>query len=44
VREGVSRPTPMMTSSRGQMPIFSDFTPEEIAAAYAYLVRYPPQR
>jgi mono/diheme cytochrome c family protein len=44
VREGVSRPTPMMMSSRGQMPIFSDFTPEEIAAAYAYLVRYPPQR
>ncbi len=44
VREGLVRPTPMMTSSRGQMPIFSDFTPEEIGAAYAYLVRYPPRR
>jgi mono/diheme cytochrome c family protein len=44
VREGVSRPTPMMMSSRGQMPVFSDLTPEEVAAAYAYLVRYPPQR
>jgi mono/diheme cytochrome c family protein len=44
VREGISRPTPMMTSSRGQMPVFSDLTPEEVAAAYAYLVRYPPQR
>lgn len=44
VREGISRPTPMMTSSHGQMPIFSDVTPGEVAAAYAYLVRYPPQR
>jgi len=44
VREGISRPTPMMMSNRGQMPIFSDVTPEEVAAAYAYLVRYPPRR
>lgn len=44
VREGVSRPTPMRTSNHGQMPIFSDVTPSEVAAAYAYLVRYPPQR
>lgn len=44
VREGISRPTPMMMSTRGQMPIFSDVTPEEVAAAYAYLVRYPPRR
>jgi len=44
VREGISRPTPMMTSNHGQMPIFSDLTPEEVAAAYAYLVRYPPRK
>lgn len=44
VREGISRPTPMMTSNHGQMPIFSDLTPEEVAAAYAYLVRYPPRQ
>jgi len=33
-----------MMSTRGQMPIFGDVTPEEVAAAYAYLVRYPPRR
>jgi mono/diheme cytochrome c family protein len=44
VREGISRPTPMTTSNRGEMPIFSDVTPEEVAAAYAYLVSYPPLR
>jgi mono/diheme cytochrome c family protein len=44
VREGISRPTPMMTSNRGEMPVFSDLRPEEVAAAYAYLVRYPPKR
>ncbi|HEY6929137.1 MAG TPA: cytochrome c [Thermoanaerobaculia bacterium] len=43
VREGVSRPTPMMTSSHGQMPIFSILTPGEVGAAYSYLVRYPPR-
>ena len=43
VREGLARPTPMMTSVHGQMPVFSDLTPEEIAAAYSYLVRYPPR-
>jgi len=43
VREGLARPTPMMTSSQGEMPIFSDLTSEEIGAAYAYLVRYPPR-
>jgi len=43
VREGLARPTAMMTSSRGEMPIFSDLTSEEIGAAYAYLVRYPPR-
>jgi mono/diheme cytochrome c family protein len=42
VREGLARPTPMMTSNRGDMPIFHSLTPEEIAAAYDYLVRYPP--
>jgi mono/diheme cytochrome c family protein len=43
VREGISRPTPMMMSNRGEMPIFSDLTPAEVAAAYAYLVTYPPR-
>jgi mono/diheme cytochrome c family protein len=43
VREGLSRPTSMMTGNRGEMPVFSDLTPEEVAAAYAYLVRYPPR-
>ena len=43
VREGLSRPMPMMTSNRGEMPIISHVTPEEIAAAYAYLVCYPPR-
>lgn len=43
VCEGLSRPTPMTVSNRGAMPIFSDVTPEEVAAAYAYLVRYPPR-
>jgi len=43
VREGLAKPTPMMTSNRGQMPIFSSLKPEEVAAAYAYLVRYPPR-
>jgi len=44
VREGISRPTPMTMSNRGEMPIFTDFTPAEVAAAYAYLVSYPPRR
>lgn len=44
VREGVSRPSPLMIGNHGQMPIFGDLTSEEVAAAYAYLVRYPPRR
>jgi mono/diheme cytochrome c family protein len=44
VRQGLSKPTPMMTSSRGQMPIFTELTSAEVAAAYDYLVRYPPRR
>lgn len=43
VRQGLAKPMPMMTSSRGQMPIFTDLTSAEIAAAYDYLVRYPPR-
>jgi mono/diheme cytochrome c family protein len=43
VREGVSRPTPLTTSSHGQMPIFSILTSSEVGAAYSYLVRYPPR-
>src|SRR5215467_7252628 len=42
VREGLARPAPMMTSGRGDMPIFANLTPDEIAAAYDYLVRYTP--
>lgn len=40
---GISKPTPMMTSSHGQMPVFSELTPAEVAAAYDYLVRFPPR-
>jgi len=43
VREGRTRPTPMMLSDRGEMPIFSELEPAEVAAAYAYLVSYPPR-
>jgi mono/diheme cytochrome c family protein len=43
VRQGLSKPMPMMTSSRGEMPIFTDLTSAEVAAAYAYLVSYPPR-
>lgn len=43
VREGLSRPMPMMPSDRGEMPIFSELEPAEVAAAYAYLVGYPPR-
>jgi mono/diheme cytochrome c family protein len=43
VREGRTRPTPMMLSDRGAMPIFSELEPAEVAAAYAYLVCYPPR-
>ena len=44
VRQGLARPMPMMTSNRGEMPIFTDLTSAEVAAAYDYLVRYPPRR
>jgi mono/diheme cytochrome c family protein len=44
VREGISRPSPLTIGNHGQMPIFSALTTEEVAAAYAYLVRYPPRR
>jgi mono/diheme cytochrome c family protein len=43
VREGLSRPMPMMLSDRGEMPIFSELEPAEVGAAYAYLVCYPPR-
>lgn len=29
--------------ARGRMPIFDYITPPEVAAAYAYLIRYPPR-
>lgn len=47
VREGLSKPMlipmPMVLSDRGEMPIFSDLEPAEVAAAYDYLVSYPPR-
>jgi mono/diheme cytochrome c family protein len=44
VRQGLSKPMPMMTSSRGEMPVFTNLTTAEIAAAYNFLVRYPPRQ
>jgi mono/diheme cytochrome c family protein len=44
VLQGLSKPTAMMTSDRGQMPIFNDLKSAEVAAVYTYLVCYPPRR
>jgi len=44
VREGA--PVPLSSggvSSRGRMPVFVYFTPPEVAAAYSYLMTYPPR-
>jgi hypothetical protein len=41
VREGA--PVPGMAGSRGEMPVFSYFTAEEVSAAYIYLITYPPR-
>jgi len=41
VREGA--PVPGMVGSRGEMPVFSYFTADEIRAAYIYLIIYPPR-
>ncbi len=43
VREGLPTPQATMPSSRGEMPIFSRLTPEEISAAYEYLANFPPE-
>ncbi|MEP6995041.1 MAG: c-type cytochrome [Acidobacteriota bacterium] len=43
VREGLPMPMPMMTSSRGEMPLFPRLTPEEISAAFEYLASFPPR-
>jgi mono/diheme cytochrome c family protein len=41
VREGA--PVPGMIGGRGEMPVFSYFTSEEVSAAYIYLMTYPPR-
>jgi mono/diheme cytochrome c family protein len=40
-REGA--PAPGMIGKRGEMPVLSYLTPEELDAAYLYLVVYPPR-
>jgi mono/diheme cytochrome c family protein len=41
VREGA--PVPGLVGGRGEMPVFSYFTAEEVSAAYIYLMTYPPR-
>ncbi len=41
VREGA--PAPGMLGLRGEMPVFSYLTAEEVSAAYIYLMTYPPR-
>lgn len=41
VREGA--PVPGMAGGRGEMPVLSYFTAEEVSAAYIYLMTYPPR-
>lgn len=41
VRDGA--PVPGMMGGRGEMPVFSYFTADEISAAYIYLIIYPPR-
>jgi mono/diheme cytochrome c family protein len=40
-REGA--PAPGMIGKRGEMPVLSYLTPEELDAAYVYLIAYPPR-
>jgi mono/diheme cytochrome c family protein len=40
-RQGL--PAPGMPGKRGEMPIFSYLTEEELSAAYLYLISYPPR-
>ena len=40
-REGA--PAPGMMGKRGEMPVLSYLTPEELDAAYLYLMAYPPR-
>lgn len=40
VREGA--PAPGMPGLRGEMPVYSYLTAEEVSAAYIYLMTYPP--
>jgi mono/diheme cytochrome c family protein len=42
VREGA--PAPGMLGLRGEMPVYSYLTAEEVSAAYIYLMTYPPRR
>jgi hypothetical protein len=43
VRQGGTVMNSLGLTYRGRMPEFSYLTEAEIAAAYQYLVRYPPQ-
>jgi hypothetical protein len=42
VREGAIDPS--AAQKRGRMPLFTYLTPEEITAAYNFILAYPPQR
>jgi mono/diheme cytochrome c family protein len=43
VLEGAPAPVPGMLGRRGEMPVFSYLTKEEVTAAYIYLTVYPPR-
>jgi mono/diheme cytochrome c family protein len=43
VLEGAPAPVPSMLGKRGDMPVFSYLTREEVTAAYIYLTVYPPR-
>jgi hypothetical protein len=36
-------PAPGLPGGRGDMPVFSYLTPQEVTAAYFYLAIHPPQ-
>jgi mono/diheme cytochrome c family protein len=43
VLEGAPAPVPSMLGKRGDMPVLSYLTREEVTAAYIYLTLYPPR-
>jgi hypothetical protein len=42
VREGLAEPN--LSASRGRMPVFGYLSPQEVTAAYLYLLVEPPGR